>query len=147
MQKKENVDMKRPDGITVIAVWHFVQAFFLLIGACTLLAIPASGVFAEIGDPIGEFWAGFGVTCGVIWLLITGVALVLSGWGLLKMKQWGRWLAFVLAIFGLLAFPIGTVIGALIIWYLLKEDIREAFEMAEGEMLMVEPPGEEGESA
>lgn len=139
--------MKRPDGITVIAVWHFVQAFFLLIGACTLLAIPASGVFAEIGDPIGEFWAGFGVTCGVIWLLITGVALVLSGWGLLKMKQWGRWLAFVLAIFGLLAFPIGTVIGALIIWYLLKEDIREAFEMAEGEMLMVEPPGEEGESA
>lgn len=139
--------MKRPDGITVIAVWHFVQAFFLLIGACTLLAIPASGVFAEIGDPIGEFWAGFGVTCGVIWLLITGVALVLSGWGLLKMKQWGRWLAFVLAIFGLFAFPIGTVIGGLIIWYLLKEDTREAFEIAEGEMLMEELPGEEGESA
>lgn len=139
--------MKRPDGITVIAVWHFVQAFFLLIGACTLLAVPASGVFAEIGDPIGEFWAGFGVTCGVIWLLITGVALVLSGWGLLKMKQWGRWLAFVLAIFGLFAFPIGTVIGAVIIWYLLKEDTRQAFEMAEGEMLMEEPPSEEGESA
>ena len=139
--------MKRPDGITVIAVWHFVQAFFLLIGACTLLAIPASGVFAEIGDPIGEFWAGFGVTCGVIWLLITGVALVLSGWGLLKMKQWGRWLAFVLAIFGLFAFPIGTVIGGLIIWYLLKEDTREAFEIAEGEMLMEELPSEEGESA
>ena len=139
--------MKRPDGITVIAVWHFVQAFFLLIGACTLLAVPASGVFAEIGDPIGEFWAGFGVTCGVIWLLITGVALVLSGWGLLKMKQWGRWLAFVLAIFGLFAFPIGTVIGAVIIWYLLREDTREAFEMAEGEMLMEELPSEEGESA
>ena len=139
--------MKRPDGITVIAVWHFVQAFILLIGACTLLAIPASGVIAEIGDPIGEFWAGFGVTCGVIWLLITGVALVLSGWGLLKMKQWGRWLAFVLAIFGLFAFPIGTVIGAVIIWYLLKEDTREAFEMAEGEMLMEELPSEEGESA
>ena len=139
--------MKRPDGITVIAVWHFVQAFFLLIGACTLLAVPASGVFAEIGDPIGEFWAGFGVTCGVIWLLITGVALVLSGWGLLKMKQWGRWLAFVLAIFGLFAFPIGTVIGAVIIWYLLRKDTREAFEMAEGEMLMEELPSEEGESA
>ena len=139
--------MKRPDGITIIAVWFFVEAFFLLIGACTLLAIPASGVFGEIGDPIGEFWAGFGVTCGVIWLLITGVALVLSGWGLLKMKQWGRWLAFVLAIFGLFAFPIGTVIGGLIIWYLLKEDTREAFEIAEGEMLMEELPGEEGESA
>lgn len=127
--------MKRPDGITVIAVWHFVQAFFILIGACSLLAIPLSGVFGEINDPIGEFWAGFGVTCGVVWLLVMGVALVLSGWGLLRMKQWARWLTFVLAIFGLFAFPVGTVIGALIIWYLLKEDTREAFEAAEGGML------------
>ncbi|UCD43504.1 MAG: hypothetical protein JSV69_07905 [Chloroflexota bacterium] len=127
--------MKRPDGITVIAVWHFVQALFILIGACSLLAIPLSGVFGEINDPIGEFWAGFGVTCGVVWLLVMGVALVLSGWGLLRMKQWARWLTFVLAIFGLFAFPVGTVIGALIIWYLLKEDTREAFEAAEGGML------------
>jgi hypothetical protein len=110
--------------------------------------IPLSGVFGEIRDPIGEFWAAFGVTCGVIWLLITGIALVLSGWGLLRMKQWARWLAFVLAIFSLFAFPIGTVIGALIIWYLLKDDVREAFEMAESTMLPEEaPPSEEAESA
>jgi hypothetical protein len=140
--------MKRPDGITVLAVWHFVQAFFLLIGACSLLAIPMSGVFGEINDPIGEFWAGFGVTCGVIWLLITGVALVLSGWGLLRLKQWGRWLAFVLAIFGLFAFPIGTVIGAVIIWYLLRDETREVFEAAEiGMLTEEESPMEEGETA
>ncbi len=140
--------MKRPDGITVIAVWFFVEAFFILMATCTLLAIPISGVFAEIGDPIGEFWVGFGITCGVIWLLITGLALVFSGWGLLRMKQWARWLAFVLAIFSLFGFPIGTVIGALIIWYLLKEDVREAFEMAASDLLLEEPlPSEEGESA
>ncbi len=140
--------MKRPDGLTVIAVWNFVQAFFLLVGACSLLAIPASGVLSEIGDPIGEFWVVFGVTCGVIWFLISGIALVLAGWGLLRMKQWARWLTFVLAIFSLFAFPIGTVIGAVIIWYLLKEDVREAFEMAESDLLLEEPPpSEEGESA
>jgi hypothetical protein len=27
------------------------------------------------------------------------------------------------------------VIGALIIWYLLKDDVREAFDMAEGDLL------------
>ncbi len=123
--------MKRPDGVTIIAIWYFVEAFFLLVGLCSLLALPLSGVFGDIGDPIGEFWAYFGVTCGVLWLLISGVALVLSGWGLLAMKQWARWLAFILAIFSLFAFPIGTVIGAVIIWYLLKQDVREAFEMAE----------------
>lgn len=140
--------MKRPDGVTVIAVWYFVEAFFLLVGVCSLLALPVSGVFADIGDPTGEFWAYFGVTCGVIWLLISGIALVLAGWGLLRMKQWARWLAFVLAIFGLFAFPIGTVIGAVIIWYLLKEDVREAFEMAESAIVPEEaPPGEVVEEA
>jgi len=142
--------MKRPDGVTVIAVWYFVEAFFLLIGVCSLLALalPASGVFADIGDPTGEFWAYFGVTCGVIWLLISGIALVLAGWGLLGMKQWARWLAFVLAILSLFAFPIGTVIGGVIIWYLLKGDVREAFEMAENAMVPEEaPPSEEVEEA
>jgi hypothetical protein len=148
LEKKEDVKMKRPDGVTVIAVWNFVQAFFLLIGVCSLLAIPVSGIFADIGDSTGEFWAYFGVTCGVIWLLITGIALVLAGWGLLGMKQWARWLTFVLAIFSLFAFPIGTVIGAVIIWYLLKGDVREAFEMAESGMLPEEaPPSEEVEEA
>lgn len=123
--------MKRPDGVTAIAVWYFVDAFLMLMGACTLLAIPASGVLSDIGDPIGEFWAVFSLTCGVIFILISGIALVLAGWGLLRMKQWARWLAFVLAIISLFAFPIGTVIGALIIWYLLKDDVREAFEMTE----------------
>lgn len=140
--------MKRPEGITIIAVWHFVQAFFLLIGVCALLAVPISGVFGEINDPIGEFWAGFGVTCGVVWLLITGIALVLSGWGLLRLKQWARWLTFVLAIFSLFAFPFGTVIGAVIIWYLLKDETRDAFEAAEiGMLAEEEPPMEEGEAA
>jgi hypothetical protein len=140
--------MKRPDGITVIAVWFFVEAFFMLTGVCSLIALLISPVFGEINDPIGEFWFGFGLTCGLIWLLLTGIALVLSGWGLLRLKQWARWLAFVLAIFSLFAFPIGTVIGGVIIWYLLKEETRDVFEAAETGMFPEEaPPVEEGESA
>jgi uncharacterized Tic20 family protein len=135
--------MKRPDGVTIIAVWYFVEAFFLLIGLCSLIALPVSGVFSDIGDPTGEFWVYFGLTCGAIWILISGIALVLAGWGLLGMKQWARWLAFVLAIFSLFAFPIGTIIGAVIIWYLLKQDVREAFEMAEGAMFPAEEPPSE----
>ena len=139
--------MKRPDGVTAIAVWYFVDAFFILMIACTLIALPFSGVFDDIGDSTGEFWANFGVTCGVVFVLLSAIAALLAGLGLLRMKQWARWLAFILAIFGLFAFPIGTVIGALIIWYLLKDDVREAFDAAE-EALVIEaaPPGEEVES-
>ena len=139
--------MKRPDGVTAIAVWYFVEAFFTLMIACTLIAIPFSGVFSDIGDPTGEFFATFGLTCGVVFVLLMAIAALLAGWGLLRMKQWARWLAFILAIFSLFAFPIGTVIGALIIWYLLKDDVREAFEAAEDAMVIeAAPPGEEVES-
>ena len=139
--------MKRPDGVTAIAVWYFVEAFFTLLIACTLIAIPFSGVFADIGDPTGEFWVTFGLTCGVVFVLLQAIALLLAGWGLLRMKGWARWLAFILAIFGLVAFPVGTVIGALIIWYLLKDEVRETFEAAEdGMMLEAVPPVDEVES-
>ena len=139
--------MKRPDGVTAIAVWYFVDAFFTLMIACTLIALPFSGVFDDIGDSTGYFWATFGVTCGVVFVLLSGIAALLAGWGLLRLKQWARWLAFILAIFGLFAFPIGTVIGALIIWYLLKDDVREAFESAEDEMMLeTVPPADEVES-
>jgi len=139
--------MKRPDGVTAIAVWYFVDAFFTLMIACTLIALPFSGVFDDIGDSTGYFWATFGVTCGVVFVLLSGIAALLAGWGLLRLKQWARWLAFILAIFGLFAFPIGTVIGALIIWYLLKDEVREAFDAAEdGMMLDAVPPADEVES-
>jgi hypothetical protein len=144
---QEDLKMKRPDGVTAIAVWYFVEAFFTLMIACTLIAIPFSGVFSDIGDPTGEFFATFGLTCGVVFVLLMAIAALLAGWGLLRMKQWARWLAFILAIFSLFAFPIGTVIGALIIWYLLKDDVREAFEAAEDAMVIeAAPPGDEVES-
>ena len=139
--------MKRPDGVTAIAVWFFVEAFLTLMIACTLIAIPFSGVFSDIGDSTGEFWATFGLTCMVVFVLVQAIALLLAGWGLRRMKGWARWLAFILSIFGLFAFPIGTVIGALIIWYLIKDDVREAFEAAEdGMMLETVPPTDEVES-
>ncbi len=139
--------MKRPEGVTAKAGWDFVEAFFALTMACMLIAIPFSGLYDDIGDPIGEFWVSFTVTCGVVYVLIMALALLFAGWGLLRLKGWARWLAFILAIFSLFAFPIGTVIGAFIIWYLLKEDVREAFEAAADAMYLEPvPPVDEVES-
>ena len=135
--------MKRPDGVTAIAVWYFIDAVFTFMLACTIVVVLA-GIFSAIGDPTGQFWTSFGMLCAVVFIGVTGIALVAAGWGLLQMKQWARWLAFILAIFTLFLFPIGTVIGALIIWYLLKDDVRDAFEEAEGFIpAEVVTPGEE----
>ena len=84
-----------------------ILSLLMLIFACILLAIPFSGVLADINNPTGEFFVVFSVTCGVIFMLLSGVLSVLAGWGLLIMKEWARWLAIFLGVFSLFAFPIG----------------------------------------
>jgi hypothetical protein len=50
-------------------------------------------------------------------------------------------MAFVLAVMGLVAFPIGTIVGAVIIAYLLTDEARGAFEppMGPGAVPDIEP--------
>lgn len=131
--------MKRPDGVTAIAVWFFVDALLLLFFTCILVAVPTSGVIGEINDPIGEFFVVFSLTCGVIFILLFGILSVFAGWGLLRIKEWARWLSIIIGFFSLFAFPVGTIIGALIIWYLLKADVREVFDIAESGVFPAEP--------
>ena len=137
--------MKRPDGVTFIAVWYFINALFTLLTFCVLIAIPISGAFSDIGDQTGLFWATTGVICGAVFMAASGIVAALTGWGLLRMRSWARILAIVLAIFGLFAFPVGTVIGALIIWYLFKEDVRQAFDLAEDAALAELTPSNDGD--
>ena len=122
------VPRKRPDVVTIIAIYHFVAGGLALLGAgATLifLMLPMTlGRGNWIGSGLGLVVLGFGVLA----TLAFGLAAIVMGWGLLELHSWARWGAVVLAILQLLAFPIGTVIGALIIWYLLTDQGREVFE-------------------
>jgi len=122
--------MKRPDGVTIIAVYEFLSAIPGFIGICAILVFAVPGTLTGT-EGIGDATVGLAVLGCVLLLIGVGALLsVITGWGLLGMKGWARWLAIVLAALSLLAFPIGTIIGALIIWYLLKDEVKQAFEAA-----------------
>ena len=73
---------------------------------------------------IGMFFVGLGAT-------ITFVLCALNlavGYGLLKLRQWARVSPLRLAMLTLLLFPIGTAIGALILWHLAKSEVAHEFE-------------------
>ncbi len=123
--------MRRPDGVTVIAIWHFIQGVLSLMGACVILAIPIPAVLLNVDDAAGLFWAMFGLGIGLVVTGGLGVFSLIIGWGLLELKEWARWIAIVLAVLSLPAFPIGTIIGGIIIWYLLQDEAREAFQSME----------------
>jgi hypothetical protein len=52
---------------------------------------------------------------------------LVAGFGLLARKSWARILAIVVAILGLVSFPLGTLIGIYAIWVLLQEAAGDYF--------------------
>ena len=118
---------KRPDEVLIIAIYHFIEAAMLLFG---LLAIGLAGfaiLYAATNEPSIIIPLGF-LTVGAMFLVLLAVVNVVVGWGLLRMQNWARWAAIVLSVFRLPNFPIGTVIGGLIIYYLVQDKARVQFE-------------------
>jgi hypothetical protein len=60
-------------------------------------------------------------------VFLIAAAHAVAGWALLRMLEWGRWLAIGLGALSLPSFPLGTVIGAAAIWYLLLPEVRDVF--------------------
>lgn len=122
--------MKRPEGVSLVALYFFAMSIPSLIAACCLLA---GAITTGTSVQNFEFGAVAGITALVIVLILAfglGILFFFTGLGLWGMRTWARWLAVVVSILSLLAFPIGTVIGAITIWYMFKPDIRVAFEQA-----------------
>ena len=119
--------MKRPDLLILIAVWQFITAFIALVGICAI------AVFA-FPDIIGPLWGPaltggiFGLSIVILVLLVfIGIAIA-GGIGILRGQEWGRVLSIVYAALSLFSFPIGTVIGTLVIIYLTKSEVSEYFK-------------------
>ena len=112
--------MRQRDVILLIAIWQFLTAlgpfmFFLAIG----VFMPFRGGFL----PFAGFFFGVMFLFVLAWIALA----VGAGVGLLQRREWGRVLGLVHAALSLLWFPIGTVIGALVLVYLTREETREYF--------------------
>ena len=117
----------RPNGVVVVSVWFIINAVLALLGAAaiSIFALPAV-IRNTVGSP-NQYFAVAGVSFGLFLLVAFGVLDGAAVVGLLRLREWGRWLAIGLAALGLLLIPFGTIIGALIIWYLLTDETKQAF--------------------
>lgn len=119
---------QRPDGVTLISIYYFMAALLFLFGTL-IMALP-TGILGIVGmteDP-GAFIGMFAV--GLVAMAAMALCLLhlIVGYGLWTMRPWSRMAAMALAVVGLFAAPIGTIVGALIIWYLIKPDVVQLFE-------------------
>ena len=119
-------DNERPTGVTIIAVFFLITAIPSLAG--TIYTI-VSGLAPAVSDGLFSgllvnLWA---YALAIVATLFYGAIALVAAWGLWQAKGWARSLAIFLSVFLLFLFPVGTLIGALIIWYLRKQEIKDTF--------------------
>ena len=112
---------EKPTGIVVLTVLYVIEGLFGLAYGAILASGGGMLGFAEMGLA-GSLLAGVGAVVLIIGLIDFAVA-----YGLWNLRPWARTVAIIFAIIGLLGFPIGTIISIIILWYLFKPEIKEAF--------------------
>ena len=119
--------MKKPDLITPIAIWEFIAALgaLVVISALAIFAFPQVSILPAPAATGGLF----GLSIAVLVFLCYGGISVAGGIGLFYGKEWGRSLSIVHAILTAFCVPIGTIIGILILVYLMRPRVKEYFEI------------------
>ena len=99
--------ISRPTGVTILAVLQIIGAMIsFAVATAIAVLIPVIGILFYIVPIFG----------------------IISGIGLLIGKNWARIIAMIGAVIELFSVPIGTIIGAVVLWYLTRPRVVAYFK-------------------
>ncbi len=114
---------------------HLTVLAALRIGWSAMGIVTAIIVFAAVvgGGLISGDETAIAITSlvgSIIALIILVLSLpgLIAGIGLLRLQPWSRILTLILAVFDLMAIPVGTAFGLYTIWVLLQDESVALFE-------------------
>ena len=126
--------MNRPFGVLVLGALAIAIAVVRLLIGAQLLGV---AIFGPVPTGTGIGWAG-------ILALIVGAIYLAVGWALWSLRPWALVFTMIMAVFGLvdamfvllatgnLAYGLAAAaIPALLLWYTMRDDIRQVFVDAE----------------
>lgn len=107
--------------------WLYIlgNIIYLLIGGVGLIFLTGIGIVSH--DPEAVQVLSFIGGIGFVFFTVLAIPGLIAGVGLLKRQSWARILALVLAILGLVNFPIGTAVGIYALWVLLQTEVSDHF--------------------
>ena len=112
-----------PQGVKISAYLFFAAAVIWLIIFCGLLGflgLTAVDTAGEAGPLVGF---GFAACFSLLAVVLYGGV----GYGLLTLQSWSRIAAIILAIIALCNFPLGTIIGAIVLYFMFQDETQQAF--------------------
>ena len=130
--------MSKPQYLSLVATWQLFCAATSLLGILGLMVVIAMAVnglhflpWLYVDPFMGSFGLGgaFAVIAGISFLFLVVFFLIslISGIGSLQGRSWTRTLGIFQAVMSLFNFPVGTVIGILILAYLGKPEVAIYF--------------------
>ena len=110
-----------------IVGWLYIlgNSIYLLVGGLGLIFLTSIGIAVQDAEAFRILSVVGGI--GAVFFTLLAVPGLIAGYGLLKRKSWARILALVLAVFGLINFPIGTIISVYTLWVLLQTEACDCF--------------------
>jgi len=126
--------MQRPTGVIVCVVLFVLGGLFALLAGAVLFtgssALASFPGFHGAGGPAlpqgmdGEtaktMVKGILRLLGLVALLGAGLDFLVA-WGIYNLQNWGRIVGIILAVLTLINFPIGTVIGLVMLYFLILD--------------------------
>ncbi|HYG98159.1 MAG TPA: hypothetical protein VD837_03440 [Terriglobales bacterium] len=106
----------------LLAIFWFVVAFFWVIPAFVMFALAGivSGPIPNLEGP-ARVAAPFLFGALAIGFVLATLISFVTGWGLLKLRPWGRTLALVMAFLAIIHPPFGTALGIYTLFVLLPD--------------------------
>lgn len=121
-------DKQFQQHVTILGILHLVSGLlFALIGLALFALFITIGLTVSGQDPMAPrilTIVAFTVTGLMLLLALPGIV---TGYGLLKHRPWGRLLALVVAALNLFNIPIGTLIAVYTFWVLTQQPAETYF--------------------
>ena len=122
--------------ITIIGIIRIgLSAFWIISGCLVFSFLWGIGLFAATDDPTALLVLGLIGSIIGLFLFFLSVPGIIGGIGLLKYKNWARYLVLLLAVLDLFMFPLGTAFAIYTFWALVQD---ETVAMFTGEEVGVE---------
>jgi hypothetical protein len=115
--------------VRILGVIYVVYGVFLLIIAGGLFALLTGIGLATQDHTAAWIMSGVGTFIAVI-IAVLSIPTIVTGIGLQRFRPWARILGIVLAVFKMLAFPLGTAVAVYAFWVLLNEKTTPLFTPA-----------------
>lgn len=111
-----------------VGTLYYLGAFLVLCASLSFFSMPVNGRDGATG-----------MVLMALVIVLIGLAQGVVAYGLRRLRSWARWPAVVLSCIGLLGFPIGTLINALILSNLLGEKPNMVFSPRYQEIIAATP--------